>query len=129
MTWVLGDKEVAAVFALGTAQRYEYFVKKVVDEESLWSLWQDGWVLAADASGRQLIPVWPHQKYAELCANGEWSGSAAKEIDLDAWMKRWLPGMAKDSRLVAVFPAPSDKGAVVDPNRLTTDLERELEKY
>jgi hypothetical protein len=129
VTWELREKEISAVSALGAAERYEYFVKKVADEQRLWSLWKDGWVLATDDAGREVVPVWPHQDYASLCANGEWSGHVAKEIDLDAWMDRWLPGIGRDNRLVAIFPTPDDKGAVVDSQRLSADLEEELENY
>jgi hypothetical protein len=104
-------------------------VKRVADEDRLWSLWKDGWVLAADDAGHQVVPVWPHQNYASMCANGKWSGHSVKEIDLDAWMECLLPGIARDNRLVAVFPTPENKGAVVDAGRLAADLEEELKNY
>lgn len=129
VAWELREKEMSAVSALGAAERYTYFVKKVADEKRMWSLWKDGWVLAADDAGHQVVPVWPHQNYAAMCANGEWSGYTAKEIELGAWIERWLPGIERDNRLVAIFPTPDDKGAVVDSKRLAADLEQELENY
>lgn len=129
MAWELREMEMAAVSALGAAERYTYFVKKVADESRLWSLWNDGWILAADDSGHQIVPVWPHQNFAALCANDEWSGYTAKEIDLETWMERWLPGIEGDNRLIAIFPTPDDKGIVVDSKYLAADLEEELERY
>jgi len=129
MAWQLGEKEVLAVSALEGPERYAYFVKRVADEQRLWSLWNDGWVLAKDDAGRELVPVWPHQDYAALCAKGEWADHTPKEINLDAWIERWLPGIEGDNRLVAVFPTDENQGVVVDSRRLTSDLEQELEKY
>jgi hypothetical protein len=129
VAWEPREKEMSAVNKLGAADRYAYFVKKVADENRLWSLWKDGWALAADEAGHQVVPVWPHQNYAVACARGDWSEHVAKEIDLDAWMERWLPGIEKDSRLIAIFPTPDDKGAVVGSKRLAGDLEEEIANY
>jgi Protein of unknown function (DUF2750) len=129
VAWKLREIEMSSVTALCAADRYAYFVKKVADENRLWSLWKDGWVLALDEAGRQVIPVWPHQNYAVACSSGDWSGHTAKEIDLDVWIKRWLPGIKKDNRLIAVFPTPDDKGAVVESGRIGADLEEEMSNY
>jgi hypothetical protein len=130
MTWIPGDKEVKSVLALDSAKRYGYCVKKAADEERLWSLRQeDGWALASDDAGRELVPVWPHEKFALLCANGTWAGYQAKAIDLDAWLERWIPGIEKDARLIAVFPTPQHKGMAVGPRRFEADLCEELSQY
>ncbi|MFQ6048379.1 MAG: DUF2750 domain-containing protein [Phycisphaerae bacterium] len=50
--------------------------------------------LASDDAGRKLVPVWPHEKFAVVCANGIWAGYQAKAIDLDAWLERWIPGIS-----------------------------------
>lgn len=129
MVWKLHEKEMSSVIALSAADRYAYFVKKVADENRLWSLWKDGWALAADDAGHQVIPVWPHENYAAACSSGDWAGHIAKEIDLDVWIERWLPGIEKDNRLIAIFPTPDDKGAVVESGRLSADLEEETSNY
>ena len=111
-------------------KRYEYWVKKVADQEEVWSLWQeDAWALAGDDAGRQFVPVWPHSRYAALCAQGAWAGYQPKAIDLNAWLDRWIPGMEQDQRLLAVFPTPKDKGVPMEPRRLEKDLRTELANY
>src|SRR5881628_2624617 len=102
MSWTPNQKEIEAVLALEGPKRYAYWIKKVADQEELWSLWhENGWCLAADAAGNQLVPVWPHSKYAELCAEGPWTGYAPKSIPVDTWLSSWIPGMERDRRLVA----------------------------
>ena len=130
MNWLPNESEIKSVLLLKAPQRYVHWIKKVADEQQLWSLWQEGgWALAGDTTGRQLVPVWPHSKYAELCAEGPWAGYQPRSIALDAWLNRWIPGMEEDQRLVAVFPTPSDKGICVEPERLEQDLRAELANY
>jgi hypothetical protein len=128
--WQLNDKEYQAVVKLGGRERYSYLVKKAADQERLWSLWQDsGWALASDSEGQEAVPIWPHERYAAQCANEEWQGFEPKEIALQAWLSRWIPGMARDGRLVAVFPTDCDRGVFVSPAKLDDDLRSELENY
>jgi hypothetical protein len=129
MAWEPNDREITSVLNLEGAERYSYFVKRVADQQELWSLWGDGWVLTSDDSGRELIPVWPHSKYAALCAKGKWEGNVPKIIELEAWMERWVEGAKRDRRLVAVFPTPENRGIAVEPDRLAFDLELELANY
>ncbi len=65
----ISDAEFAAVCALPAAERYAHFVKQVADGEEVWSLRNaDGWVLSGNEAGDELVPVWPHARYAEACA-------------------------------------------------------------
>lgn len=128
--WQLKDKEIDAVVKLGGPERFAYLVKKAADQESLWSLWhENGWALASDSKGQEAVPVWPHERYAALCASEGWLGYEPKQIPLDAWLDRWIPGMTKDGRLVAVFPTIYDKGVFVMPAQIDHDLRSELENY
>lgn len=129
MAWKLREEERRAVLALDGPSRYNYFIKKAADENCVWSLWQNGWVLAEDADSRPVVPVWPHPQFAEICAAGVWVGHEPRQIDMEAWLDRWLPGIQRDGRLVAIFPAASDEGVIVEPGRLAEDLAEELQNY
>ena len=126
----VNDKELAAVIALPSAKRYEYFVKSVADYEELWTLRKDnGFVLVAADDERELVPVWPHRRFAEICANENWEDAEATSISLERWLTAWTPGLTKDNRGVAVFPIPSGSGLPVPPSRLHADLTSECSKY
>lgn len=130
MAWNPNEKEIEAVLRLDAQVRYRYFLKRVVDTEAIWSLRSPGgWVLAGDDSKRVLVPVWPHSRFAELCAIGDWAGSIPSSITLEDWTERWIPGIERDGRLLAVFPTPEDKGPVMEPSRLLADIRAELENY
>ncbi len=130
VAWSINEKEFQAVLALPDTRRYEYFVKRVADREEVWSLWNDGWLLAGDDQGNEIVPVWPHPTFAEACALEEWADSQPRAVEISAWLERWLPGMARDGRLVAVFPTPTVRsGVVVPPERFRDDLLEELSRY
>ena len=130
MSWNISDQEFESVLSLPGTKRYSYFVKKVADREEIWSLRnQDGWVLYADSVASDVVPVWPNERFAQACAEGEWQDCQPAVIELSAWMERWIPGMARDKRKVAVFATPQDEGIVVDPDKLYADLSEECEQY
>jgi len=130
MAWRLSQREMEALLTQHGKARYSYFLTKTADQEKIWSLWHDGgWALAGGDQGRQLVPVWPHEKYAEACSNGPWADYEPKAIEMEAWLARWIPGMMRDARLVAVFPTPSDKGVAVEPAQLEADLRGKLAEY
>lgn len=127
--WDLQNKEITAVLLLPTVKRYEYLLHKVVDQEQIWSLWDDGWVLFADDRGRPLIPVWPHPTYAALCATEDWADCEPRPVNLPELMSTWLPGVTRDGRAIAIFPTGNDAGGVIEPQVFLNDLRVELGKY
>ena len=130
MSWTPNKKEIASVIKMDGAKRYMHFIKKVADNEIVWSLRDDeGWALSADDSAIEAIPVWPHREYASICAAENWQGFRPEPIDLDIWLTRWIPGIDRDKRKVAVFPTPNGKGVCVNANRLSEDIRAELQNY
>lgn len=129
MSWILTKEEVDAILKLDGEKRYHYAIKKIADQELIWGLWKDsGWALSG-CNGGEMIPVWPHQDYAKLCANEAWSGYSPKSIDVDVWLERWIPGLSNDQRLIAVFPTPNNKGVAVLAIRFGEELREEMFKY
>ncbi len=130
MSLDINDHEFTAVVSLPAPRRYAYCIKRVADWYEIWSLrTDDGWALAHDDEGNEVIPIWPAARYAAACSKGYWSNDKPKAICMDDWLQKWIPGMLQDGALVAVFPSPDDKGVVVTPDRLRSDLEEELERY
>ncbi|MEE4211407.1 MAG: DUF2750 domain-containing protein [Parvularcula sp.] len=129
MSWNLGEGEQQALLIATGPQRYEYFVKKICDEERLFSLWGKGWVLAVDTHSNPFVPVWPHPTFAERCTNGLWEGCYPKEISLSDWLEEWTPDLLAAGHGAAVFPTSNNLGVPVSPQHLAKDLAAELEKY
>lgn len=130
MTWDLGDKEFNSLLQSNGLKRYEYFIKRITDWQEIWSLRNDeGWTLGKDDEGYELVPVWPHSKYAALCSIGDWANTYPYPIKLQDWIERWIPGIKSDNRRVSVFPTADGNSIVVAPERLEADIGRQLEFY
>jgi hypothetical protein len=89
------QKESDAVLRLDGPARFSHFIKRVVDSETAWGLWKDGWALMASDDGRQAFPIWPSREYAELCKVDEWSDYEVEEIRLRDLMEELLPKLRR----------------------------------
>ncbi|MFD1130772.1 DUF2750 domain-containing protein [Paenibacillus sp. PDC88] len=124
----MNHKEFEAVIKLPANIRYEYFIKKVVDFEEVWGLYEEGWAMTSDDDGSMMIPFWPKREFAEYCAFEEWSNYKAQSISLDEFINEWLPGIEEDQYKPSIFWNRNDS-AVLTVNVLLNDLDQELEKY
>jgi len=125
----VNPKQMEAVLALPSPQRFEHFVKVVVDWEKAWSLYQDGWALAAAEDGAPVFPLWPAKEYAQICAAGEWDGHEPSPIALGTLLDELLPMPKRDGVLVGVFLTPSEGGVAVPADELSAALGAELQNY
>src|SRR5438128_2758158 len=102
----------------------------MADTGEIWMLRErDLWKISKLDDGTESIPVWPHRLYAESCSTGAWSDARAASVGIRDFIDKWLSGMEKDQRMVAVFPVEQDKAVVLKPNVFREMLERELAKY
>lgn len=131
MPYHLSPNEYEALIHTTGPDRYKYTLKRVADWEEVWSLAnEDCWVLQGGEGGTEMVPIWPHPRFAELCATGHWDGCAPRLIKLEDWCNKWLPGLSRDGRMLSVFPVPGasgTRGPVVSPDRFTDDLQEQLD--
>lgn len=121
--------EIEALLRVDAPTRYSYFVKRVVDSELAWGLWNNGWALMRGEGEEAVFPLWPEREYAELCATGEWAGYTADEIGLSDLVNELLPRLAEREVRPGVFPTPTGKGITVTTAELIESLRAELQKY
>ena len=125
MSWKMHPKEFERVTGLPNAERYEYFVKRVADWQNIWSLRDaGGWSVAGTDDGREVVPVWPHERFAAECASDQWEGQKPAAISLDDWMNAWLPGLQRDGRLIAVSQPGTSPAAWWSPQCFATTWRR-----
>jgi len=75
------------------------------------------------------IPIWPHPRYAQRCAADDWHDAAPAAISIEDFVEEWLPNMAQEELLIAVFPTPSDAAVFVSPLQLQAALRAALDQY
>jgi hypothetical protein len=128
MAWIPKEKEIETMLAADRKRRYEYFIHRVCDTRKLWGLYADGWATLGDGE-KKLIPVWPHERYAERFMTEDWSSYTPKEIELGVFLDRWIPGMKKDGAEPASFPIGSGRSIVVSLDDLEANLRYELSEH
>lgn len=121
-------KKFKAISEMQAPERYDYFIRKVCDFELVWGLHNEGWSTGMIDS-TITIPVWPEREFAECNATGEWSGFSPREILLDEFINRWIPGAGTEEKKFAIFSTPNQRAIVVENERLLADLRSEISSY
>lgn len=125
----INPKQMEAVLALPSIERFEHFIKVIADWQEVWGLYQDGWALAAADDGTTVFPLWPAREYAQVCAENEWKGHEPRSISLNDFTDVLLPKLKIDGVLPGIFFTPASKGLTPSVDELRTALEAELQKY
>ncbi|MDX5631102.1 MULTISPECIES: DUF2750 domain-containing protein [unclassified Brenneria] len=124
-------KEIEVMFSKPAKDRYIYFIKRVTDWESAWTLGDDdAYVTTEDDNGRTSLPLWPAKEYAQISAKGNWDGLQLKEISLDELLDELLPQLIEDTVDLAIFMSPNEINVPTLPAKnVLKDLLVECEKY
>lgn len=124
----MDKKEFEAVIKLPSNIRYEYFIKKIADNEEVWALYDNGWALTSDDNGNLLFPFWPKREFAEACAIEEWELYKSESIDLYEFIDDLLPHLKEEGIKPSIF-FNNDDSAVLEVDVLIKDINIELENY
>ena len=127
---ILKPKEIEAVSKIPANKRYLYFIKRVVDQEELWGIYDSDWVTIKDNDARNiLVPVWPNKEYADLYLQKNFPSVYAKSIDLYKFIDDSLTELNEKNIAVSVFPILESEGHIICHEKIIDDLNEELEKY
>lgn len=130
MTYQLNPEQLEDVSKLSDSKRYSYFLSKVVEHQQLWALkTSEGFIMFGGEEKKEIIPLWPHPQFAKAVNSDEWKSCRPYEINLNDFFLKWLPGLARDRRMIGIFPTPEGKGIIVDPKALEFDLKGEIKKF
>lgn len=133
MHYDVPDKEFESLNRLTSEERYTHFIKRIAEHELVWTLGNDdGFVTFSDDDGIKHYAFWPHERYAQEFAVGEWGDCVANKIGVYDWLEKWLCGMSRDGFGCVIFPTLSDDGVSVESSDLHfvgDDLKKELENY
>lgn len=116
------QERLQAVLRLPAARRYSYFLQRVVESGEVWGLDGEGWALALDDSGRDVLPLWPAPEFAALCATRLWSGFQPRAMRLKDLVENVLPQLEEEGMPVGVFFTPEGQGHPVSARELIDAL-------
>ena len=130
MIWNIDKKEFKDISLSSSKQRFEYFVKKVVKHEEIWSLKNnDGWVTFDEEKEKEMIPFWPHPEFSEGFPTEYWNDCSPEKIDIYEFIDIWIPSLIKSGKKIYVFPVLTRKSTIIKPEKMLKSLEDEIESY
>lgn len=129
----LTDKEINAMVAQPSDVRYDYSLKRIADNDSLWCLssGEDGYMFIQE-KGVRLFPIWPYKEYANqyLLTFGFEKDCRCVEIGIDKFTNEFVDYLCETGISIGVFPvAENNYGRIVSVNTFAEDLDVELENY
>lgn len=124
------DKEIEAVSALEPYHRYQYAIKRIADNELLYSVidQQGSWAIS-ELENHKLFPIWSANVFANLFTLYPRPGFECKEITLETFQEVLIDFIEEENLLLNVFPLGIKTGFVVDINEFARDLADELNRY
>jgi hypothetical protein len=122
MTQERTDERLQAVLELPPSRRHAWFLQRVREAGEVWGLYAEGWALAFDDDGRDVLPLWPTADSARLCATRLWEGFEPRSIPLTELMEQLLPELAQEGIPVGVFFTPTGEGWPVMAAELRAQL-------
>ncbi len=124
------DSELEAVLRLAPADRYEHFLKRVVDFDQVWMIEDDAGLVTFNHGDDEVLPVWPARRYAEHAmeqALRDWTGARYLSRPVREWLGVTLKPLSEEAGLaVAVFADAHGEGFSVSIPDIVADLEDEL---
>lgn len=116
------QEHIQTVLRLPSARRYAYFLQRVTESGEVWGLEGEGWALALDDAGRDVLPLWPEREFAALCATRLWSGFEPRPIRVQELVENVLPQLEEEGMPVGVFFTPQGQGHPVTARELIEAL-------
>jgi hypothetical protein len=122
MTQEMSDARLEAVLDLPPSRRHAWFLQRVRESSEVWGLYAEGWALAYDDEGRDVLPLWPTAASAKLCATHLWEGFEPRRIPLPELLEELLPELAQEGIPVGIFFTPRGQGWPVTAAELRAQL-------
>lgn len=109
----INSQDFIELSKLQPEQRCDYALTKMLETGHLWGLYGDnGWLLLK-ADDDACLPIFPYEAFAQAWEKDDFPDCKPKQIDLDAWINQWLPGMQQNGTLVLVFPLSDDEEGIM----------------
>ena len=123
-------QEIESVIKLEPFERYKYSLKRIADNETLYTIKRDKETIAiSDLDDEKLIPFWSAKQFAELNITDEWNEFYVEEISLDDFENEMVDFINENNFLMNIFPINNKTGFVVSLDEFISDLNIELERF
>lgn len=126
----LTDKEIEPVIRLDSEKRFEYAIKRIADNERLYSVkLPDADYAIIPYNNTYLFPVWSAYQYCERCIDVS-STMQYVEISLAQFVNEIIDLISSNEWELAVFPLSNgDYGKITTLSEFCESLKSALEDY
>lgn len=111
-----------------SAAQMKAFFTELAASSSVWTIEDaDGIPAPKTAEGERTMPFWSKQSRAERIIETvpAYSGFTTRQVPLDEWKGRWLPGLKTDGLLVGLnWSGKTATGYDVEPGKVQEWLAR-----
>ena len=129
IAYELSEEEFQKLLSADGPERVQYFIDRVRETRAVWLLGDDDSpVTWRRDDGTVLVPAWPHYRFAEVCAEGEWEDMEAFAVDLPQWLDDLLPYVKENGQRLSVFPLPDGRTVVLDADEFADDVRRAMKE-
>lgn len=127
---ILTKKEIEAVIQLNAFDRYKYFIKRVADDETMYTLVDEGKRFAiVEVDNKKLFSLWSASEFAVMSKVHEWQNFTVLKITLEKFKDEVIDLIEENEWLINVFSVNGKTGFVVDIDEFAKDLSEELKRY
>ena len=127
MKYLISTTELQQVDSWPPQERLQYFLGRAIESEEVWGLSNpSGWVMK-DVDNKSILPVWPYEQMASLCAANEWQDYTASAVSLEHFVYKLLPIMVDQDIRVEILPTSSSGGECMDASELASIFDSLLE--
>lgn len=127
---ILNTQEIETVIKLESFERYKYSLKRIADNEKLYTLKKGNDIIAiSDLVDEKLIPFWSSKQFAELNITDKWKDFYIEEISLDDFENEMIALIEENNFLINIFPINNKTGFVVSLDEFIRDLNEELNNF
>lgn len=109
-------------------QRYTDFIEKVVEAETLWALFDDGWALAVSEKKEQLFLLFSTEEEALVSAVDALEAYTPAPIDLHDFLASFLDSIYQEGLKLGIFYGSHNKIIVIEKENFRADLAQELSR-
>lgn len=129
---MISQTELKAIVKLDPIKRYKYFLKRIADSESMFSLGEDEnpWILSYN--NEQALVLWPFEEFVGYYKSKRKDFDDSKPIKISIYeLDNKEVAKLKDNGIntVDIFPIDENCGHLIKIDDFILDLNRELENY
>lgn len=105
---------------------YKNFMERVVAGQKLYGLYDDGWAICVNPSGKWALAVWHSADMAGLLIENDWQRYTVTEISLTTFIEEQIPFLKENKTLVSIDMNPEGQNILISPDRFLMDLKKYL---